>query len=158
MEVEPVGTVSSRRVETVDEDWGAVVSTISLDSDRFTPDAVCGLDTFSHVEVVYVFDRVDPDSVVTGARHPRGNPDWPEVGIFAQRAKRRPNRIGVCVCQLVDVRGLVLTVQGLDAVDGTPILDIKPYYGEYGPRGEVRQPDWSHEVMVRYWEPWAATP
>lgn len=70
--------------------------------------------------MVYVFDRVDPETVLLKARHPRNNPEWPSVGIFAQRAKARPNRIGVTVCRLVRVEGLELTVAALDAIDGTP--------------------------------------
>ncbi|MHB1534999.1 MAG: SAM-dependent methyltransferase [Acidimicrobiales bacterium] len=133
MELGPIGWVSSPRVEPIDDDWGGVTATIRLDGNRFTPDSLRGLDDFSHVEVVYIFDRVDPDGVQTGARRPRGNRDWPEVGIFAQRAKARPNRIGVSVCRLVAVDGLAVTVQGLDAIDGTPVLDIKPYMSEFAP-------------------------
>lgn len=147
----PIGRVASPRTEPLDDDWDAVTATVTLDGDRFAPDVLDGLDAFSHVEVVYVFDRVDPAGVETGARHPRGNPDWPRVGIFAQRAKGRPNRIGVSVCRLLGVDGLTLTVQALDAIDGTPVLDVKPYLAEFGPRGEVRQPAWSHELMSGYW-------
>lgn len=86
------------------------------------------------------------------ARHPRGNEQWPKVGIFAQRAKSRPNRLGVSVCRLVAVEALTITVQALDAIDGTPVLDLKPYMREFGPRGEVRQPAWSHELMATYWD------
>jgi tRNA (Thr-GGU) A37 N-methylase len=104
------------------------------------------------VEVVFVFDRVDPAGVVRGTRRPRGNPDWPEVGILAQRAKDRPNRIGTTVCELMAVRpGGVVEVRGLDAIDGTPVLDIKPYLAEFGPRGDVLQPAWSSELMAGYW-------
>jgi tRNA (Thr-GGU) A37 N-methylase len=94
---------------------------------------------------------VDPDGVCLHARHPRGNPDWPEVGILAQRAKDRPNRIGLCTCELVAVHGASIVVRGLDAVDGTPVLDVKPYLVEFAPRTEVRQPAWSHELMRDYW-------
>ena len=73
------------------------------------------------------------------------------MGIFAQRAKGRPNRIGVTVCRLLAVEGLTLTVQALDAIDGTPVLDLKPYMAEFGPRGEIRQPAWSRELMAGYW-------
>ena len=103
------------------------------------------------MEVVFVFDRVDPDAINVGARHPRGNTDWPAVGILAQRAKARPNRIGVSVCELLDVDGLRLRVRGLDAIDGSPVLDVKPYMPEFAPRGEVRQPSWSSELMRDYW-------
>ena len=98
-----------------------------------------------------MFDRVDPADVESGARHPRGNEAWPRVGIFAQRAKDRPNRIGVSVCRLLGVEGLDVRVAGLDAVDGTPVLDLKPVMEEFAPRGEVRQPDWARELMAGYW-------
>jgi tRNA (adenine37-N6)-methyltransferase len=94
---------------------------------------------------------VDPDRVQTASWHPRGNPDWPRVGVFAQRGSGRPNRIGVTVCRLLAVEGRSLTVQALDAIDGTPVLDVKPYLAEFAPRGEVRQPAWSQELMAAYW-------
>jgi tRNA-Thr(GGU) m(6)t(6)A37 methyltransferase TsaA len=150
MEMVPIGTVTSSRAEAIDDDWDAVTTTITLD-DRFGTEALQGLDAFSHLEVVYVFDRVDPTAVQTGARHPRGNAGWPSVGIFAQRAKARPNRLGVTVCSLLAVEGRTLSVRGLDAIDGTPVLDLKPYFTEFGPRGEVRQPAWSRELMADYW-------
>jgi tRNA-Thr(GGU) m(6)t(6)A37 methyltransferase TsaA len=150
--LEPIGRVSSAREEPLDDDWDAVTATVTLDGDRFAPDALSGLGAFSHVEVVYLFDRVDPDTIETGARHPRGNDAWPRVGIFAQRAKDRPNRLGVSVCRLLGVDGLAITVEALDAIDGTPVLDLKPYMAEFAPRGEVRQPAWSHELMTGYWQ------
>ena len=109
-----------------------------------------GLAEFSHVEVVYLFHLVDPASITTDARRPRGNPEWPEVGIFAQRGKGRPNRIGVSTCQLLGVGGTSVRVRGLDAIDGTPVLDIKPYMREFGPRGEIREPAWADEIMADY--------
>ena len=86
-----------------------------------------------------------------GARHPRGNPDWPRVGIFAQRGKDRPNRLGVSRCELLAVDGTAVRVRGLDAVDGTPVLDLKPWMAEFGPRGDMRQPAWASELMRGYW-------
>ena len=120
-------------------------------------DALRGLEAFSQVEVVYVFDRVDPQKVQTSARHPRSNGAWPEVGIFAQRAKGRPNRLGVSVCRLLGLHGPILKVRAFDAIDGTPVLDVKPYMVEFAPRGEVRQPDWSSELMAGYWDSPTAT-
>jgi tRNA (Thr-GGU) A37 N-methylase len=110
-----------------------------------------GLTEFTHVEVIYLFDRVDPETVTLGARVPRGNPAWPEVGIFAQRAKNRPNRLGLATCTLLAVDGSSIRVRGLDAIDGTPVLDIKPLMAEFGPRGPVHQPAWSHELMRDYY-------
>jgi tRNA (adenine37-N6)-methyltransferase len=121
-------------------------------SDEFDESALWGLDTFSHIEIVYVFDRVAVDKIEVGARRPRGNPEWPQVGIFAQRGKNRPNRIGVTTCSLLSVDGRDIAVRGLDAIDGTPVIDIKPYMNEFGPRGQVRQPEWATELMRRYWD------
>ena len=126
IDLSPIGWVRSSRNEAIDDDWDAVDATIELDADRFTAEAIAGLDAFSHVDVVYVFHLVSEDDVQTAARHPRGNTEWPKVGIFAQRAKMRPNRIGVTTCRLLEVDGLTLRVQGLDAIDGTPVVDIKP--------------------------------
>jgi tRNA-Thr(GGU) m(6)t(6)A37 methyltransferase TsaA len=149
--VEPVGTVVGGRAEAFDDDWDEERALIRLDAARFGPDALAGLDAFSHLEVVYRFHRVDPASVNTTARRPRGNPDWPEVGIFAQRGKNRPNLLGVSRCRLLRVDGLDVHVSGLDAIDGTPVLDIKPYMAEFGPRGETRQPEWATELMRAYY-------
>lgn len=149
--VTPIGTVRSTRSEAYDDDWDAETTTIELDATTFGPDALVGLADFSHVEVIYVFDRVPEDKVECGARHPRGNTDWPLVGIFAQRGKNRPNRIGASICEVLVVDGTTVRVRGLDAIDGTPVLDLKPYFAEFGPRGAHRQPVWSTELMTGYW-------
>jgi len=147
----PIGIVRSPRRDVEDDDWGAVVSTIELDAAQFGAEVVAGLADFSHVEVVYHFHRVPPEKIETAARHPRNRTDWPKVGIFAQRGKGRPNRLGVSRCRLLSVAGLTLTVQALDAVDGTPVLDVKPWMAEFGPLGDVRQPVWATELMARYY-------
>jgi len=149
--MEPLGFVRGGRTEAVDDDWADIEATVVLDADRLPVDAVAGLDGFSHVDVVFLFHLVDPGGVHLGARRPRGRPDWPEVGILAQRAKARPNRIGVTTCELVGVDGLELRVRGLDAIDGTPVLDVKPYMQAFAPRGPVREPAWVGELMAGYW-------
>ena len=148
----PIGIVRSPIHEPVDDIWGGVTARIELDGSRFSEESLAGLDEFSHVEIVFVFDRVSEAEVERGARHPRGRQDWPKVGIFSQRGKGRPNRIGVTICRLISVRHLAIEVEGLDAIDGTPVLDIKPYLRQFGPRGEVHQPAWATELMARYWE------
>ena len=147
----PIGTVRSTRSDVVDDDWDREEVSIELD-DRFSGDALAGLDSFSHVEVLFHMHRVEPTKIESGARHPRNNPDWPLVGIFAQRGKNRPNQIGTTVCRVLRVDGRRLFVEGLDAVDGTPVLDIKPWVRELGPRGETRQPAWMDELMREYWK------
>jgi tRNA-Thr(GGU) m(6)t(6)A37 methyltransferase TsaA len=148
--LEPVGVVVGGRAEPIDDDWGTVEAVIRLDGQRFAPDAVAGLDAFSHLCVVFQFHLVAEADVVTGARRPRGNPDWPRVGMFAQRAKMRPNRLGVSNCELVAVDGLDLHVRGLDAVSGTPVLDVKPFMREFEPAAS-RQPEWATELMAGYY-------
>lgn len=148
--LQPIGVVRGGRTTSDDDYWGGSISTIELDADRFGPDALAALDTFSHVIVIFHFHLLDEAAAERGGRHPRGRGDWPVAGIFAQRAKRRPNRIGVTTCRLVSVNGTHLTVEGLDAMAGTPVLDLKPYMVEFGPRGGVFQPAWSHELMVKY--------
>src|SRR5438876_5982744 len=147
-----IGTVRSPVREIVDDVWGGLVSRVELDANRFTADSLAGLAEFSHVEIVFHFHKLAETDLITGKRRPRGRADWPEVGIFAQRAKLRPNRIGVTVCRLLSVEGLAITVEGLDAVDGTPVLDLKPYMKEFGPKGEIRQPSWASESMAGYWK------
>jgi tRNA (Thr-GGU) A37 N-methylase len=150
--LEPVGFVVGGRTEPIDDDWGGVEAVIRLDGARFGLDAVAGLGAFSHLVVVFRFHLVDPADVQSGARRPRGNPDWPEVGMFAQRARMRPNRLGASTCRLSGVEGLDLHVLGLDAIDGSPVLDVKPFMREFEPPGgEVRQPAWSTELMRGYY-------
>jgi len=148
--IEPIGYVRSPRGDLRDDDWGSVSSSIELDA-AFSPECLDGIEEFSHAEIVFLFDRVAPARVERGTRHPRGNPAWPRVGIFAQRAKDRPNRIGTTIVEIVGRDGRSLHVRGLDAIDGTPVLDVKPIMAEFLPRSGVRQPQWSHELMHEYW-------
>ena len=149
--MEPIAHVEGGRSAPDDDHWGESLAMIQLDGARFAPEALAGLSDFSHVEVVFYFDRMSDADITTGARHPRGRGDWPKVGIFAQRGKNRPNRIGVSVCRLRKVEGLTLTVEGLDAIDRTPVLDIKPVLSGFLPRGTLREPDWAGEIMRDYW-------
>jgi tRNA (adenine37-N6)-methyltransferase len=97
--------------------------------------------------------------MMTGARAARGSnsirrasrQNRPKVGIFAQRGKNRPNRIGLCTCRVIAVDGLSLEVEGLDAIDGTPVLDIKPLMSGFQPRETIGEPAWAQEIMKDYW-------
>jgi tRNA (adenine37-N6)-methyltransferase len=148
---EAIGRVEAARSQAEDDYWGGEVACIRL-SEAFGDDALQGIEEFSHAEVIFFFDQVDPARVVSGARHPRNNPAWPAVGIFAQRGKNRPNRIGSTICRVLRREGRCLYVAELDAIDGTPVIDIKPVMAEFLPRGALRQPDWSHELMRHYWD------
>jgi tRNA-Thr(GGU) m(6)t(6)A37 methyltransferase TsaA len=149
--VKPIGHVRLEQSGPKEDYWGAVVSVIELDPMQFQPEAVAGLSEFSHIEVLFYFNQVPEENVQSGSRHPRNNDAWPKVGVFAQRAKMRPNRIGATICRLLAIQGLTLTVQGLDAYDDSPVLDIKPVFAEFIPqRNELKQPQWSHELMANY--------
>lgn len=148
-EVAAIGFVHSSRHEPIDDAWDSESSRIEL-VEPFDHTALQGLGEFSHCMVIYLFDRASWD-VTKMARHPRGNTDWPKVGIFAQRAKDRPNRLGVTICRIVEVVGNSVVVEGLDAIDGTPVLDLKPHMVEFGPRGATTQPQWVTELMQGYW-------
>ena len=138
--VEPVGFVHTARAAPEDDHWGGQTAEITL-ADGLTAEALTGLDAFSHVEVLFVFDQVPASKIVTGARHPRNNVAWPSVGIFAQRGKNRPNRIGSTICRVLAVEGTTLRVAELDAIDGTPVIDIKPY-DDYDRVEAPRVPAW----------------
>ncbi len=150
IELNPIAIVKNTRKLVKDDHWGDVVSTIEL-IPPMTEEALAGIESFSHIEVIFYFDQVQTDKIETGARHPRNNANWPLVGILAQRGKNRPNQIGTTICKLLDHSANTITVQGLDAVDGTPVLDIKPVMKEFLPQEEIRQPGWVGELMQNYW-------
>jgi tRNA-Thr(GGU) m(6)t(6)A37 methyltransferase TsaA len=146
----PIAHVHNTRNTLDDDDWGNIVSEIILEP-HFPNECLDGIETFSHIEVIYYFDRVEQGQKYPYSRHPRDNKSWPKVGIFAQRNKDRPNHIGLTIVRLIKGVSRGLLVAGLDAIDGTPVLDIKPVISEYLPREPIQQPDWSHELMKNYW-------
>jgi tRNA-Thr(GGU) m(6)t(6)A37 methyltransferase TsaA len=148
----PIGIVHTARTTPEDDFWGSVESVIELDETQVDADATRGLEEFSHIEVVFSFHLCDPERTTRGARHPRGNTALPKVGVLAQRVKDRPNHLGVSRCELIAVDGLRLRVRGLDAIDGTPVLDVKAYLSAMSPTPEtVREADWVHDVMESYY-------
>ncbi|WP_338767839.1 SAM-dependent methyltransferase [Nocardia vulneris] len=149
-EVVPIAHVVGGRSEPTDDHWGGTEAIIRIDDDRFTEESVQGLEAFSHLEVVFRFHLTDQTDLHFGARSARDNPDWPKVGIFGHRNMRRVNWLGVSRTRLLRVDGRDLHVAELDAVDGTPVLDIKPWFAEFGPRGDVQQAEWSTEMLKNY--------
>lgn len=149
--VQPIAFVQNERKMIEDDDWGEVRSTIIL-TDAFTEESVEGIETFSHIEVIFYFHKVTDKQIQYTARHPRNNEAYPKVGIFAQRGKNRPNRLGKTIVKVVGREGKMIVVEGLDAIDGTPVLDIKPVVKEFLPREDIIQPDWVTDVMKEYWK------
>ena len=150
-EMSPIGIVRSDRAEVVDDNWGVVESVIELDEDMLDADATLGLEDFSHLEVVFGFHLCDPEATTIGSRHPRGDTSLPRVGVLAQRVKDRPNHLGVSRCEIVDVDRLRIRVRGLDAIDGSPVFDVKPFLQSMVPaREDVSEPSWVASVMKNY--------
>jgi tRNA-Thr(GGU) m(6)t(6)A37 methyltransferase TsaA len=147
--LQPVAFVKNTRTDLSDDYWGSVISEIEL-AENIPADAFNGIDEFSHLEIIFHFNQSDKSKIVFSG-HPRGNKDWPHVGIFAQRKKDRPNALGLTIVELVKREGNKIWVKYLDAIDGTPILDIKPVMKEFLPSSEVRQPKWSNDLMKEYW-------
>lgn len=151
IQLTPIALVKNSRTEIEDDDWGEVISIIELDV-SMPDEALFEIESFSHAEIVYHFHLVPESKIENGSRRPRNNPDWPKVGILSQRGKNRPNRLGATIVKILRREGRQLHVQGLDAINGTPVLDIKPIMREFLPREEVHQPDWATELMKNYWK------
>jgi tRNA-Thr(GGU) m(6)t(6)A37 methyltransferase TsaA len=147
--IKPVAFVRNSRFDLTDDEWGTVISTIEL-AGGIEEDALMGIDAFSHLEIIYHFHKMSAEAL-PGVRHPRNNASYPLTGIFAQRNSSRPNGIGLCTVELIDHKGRELKVRYLDAVNGTPVIDIKPVYRQFEPQGAIVQPGWVDELTENYW-------
>ena len=147
--IRPVAKVINSRKEIMDDNWSDIISEIEL-LDDIPADSFTGIEAFSHLEIIFYFDKIDA-SKMSFASHPRGNTKYPFTGIFAQRKKDRPNAIGLTTVELLSHNGKKLMVKNLDAINGTPIIDIKPVLKEFMPQGNIRQPEWTHHLMKKYW-------
>lgn len=148
--VEPVAFVKNTRDRIEDDFWGDILSEIIL-IDRLTNDCLRGIEEFSHLEIIFYFHLCNPDKIDICATHPRGNENFPSVGVFAQRKKARPNLLGCTIVRLIKVSDRTLTVSGLDAVNESPVIDIKPVLREFLPLEPVQQPQWADDLMKKYW-------
>jgi tRNA-Thr(GGU) m(6)t(6)A37 methyltransferase TsaA len=146
--LEPIGTVESPVRERRDESWGAVEATIRVRADYRA--GLRGLESFSHALIVTYLHEARFEAARHLVRRPRGLAEMPAVGIFAQRAKDRPNPLGVTAVRIVRVLDGALVVRGLDAIDGTPVLDIKPYYPVFDRVDGATVPSWVDQLMKGY--------
>jgi tRNA-Thr(GGU) m(6)t(6)A37 methyltransferase TsaA len=140
--LQPIGYVRNGIAATPrpEHDWSGTVSEILL-RDGMSP-ALEGLARYSHVLVIYWADRaIDPAKMDLTVRH-RGDPGHPMVGVFASRSCFRPNPLGLKLAHLLEVKGSTLRVEGLDALDGTPVLDVKPFIPGYDSAEGALSPDW----------------
>ena len=144
----PIGTVSCPVTERTDENWGEIRSRIVLDPEF--AGGLLGLDGFSHAIVVTYLHQARYEREKHLQRRPRNLASMPRIGIFAQRAKNRPTPIGVTAVEILSAGHDYLEVKGLDAIDGTPVLDIKPYYPHFDRIDAPRVPEWVDRLMAGY--------
>ena len=148
IEFESIGTVNNNVTDKKDIGWGENVSRIVINPEL--KGGLMGLSEFSHIIVVYYLHEAKFNMEKHLTRRPRDREDMPLSGIFSQRAKDRPNPIGITSVKLVSVDDNVITVKGLDAVDGTPVLDIKPYFPVYDSKSNAEIPEWVDRLMDNY--------
>ena len=166
MVLRPVGTVRNKQKEMIWGPGGAgggswaekaarsiqaqeAISEIEIASDL--ANILDGIEEFSHLWIIYWADR-SPTPPHALQVHPMGREDWPLVGLFATRSPVRPNNLCLALVRLIERRGNALTVRGLDAVDGTPVVDIKPYTPGDAPAEEVKMPAWMHQMYHEFAE------
>ena len=146
--IAPIGYLKTNVKEETDQDWGKVVSDIVIEKNF--EKGLLGLEGFSHIIVLFLMHKATFNKDEDLVRRPQERRDMPCLGIFAQRAKHRPNPIGVTSVELISVNKNIIQVRGLDAIDGTPILDIKPYYPLYDLRTNSKTPVWVEKLMENY--------
>jgi len=144
--MEPIGYVTNGVDSPIDCGWAKVESRIVFQ--EYLIPALLGLSDFSHLLVVFWMHLAQPPTTLQ--RRPQNRDDMPDVGLLSQRSKHRPNPIGITTVPLVRIVGREIVVRGLDAVNGTPVLDIKPYYPHYDSPAETRVPEWVGRLMVDY--------
>jgi tRNA-Thr(GGU) m(6)t(6)A37 methyltransferase TsaA len=135
----PIAFVKNSRTEAIDDNWSAIESEIHL-ANPVPTEAFEGINSFSHLEIIYDFHQAGTGNLIYSG-HPRGNKNYPSAGIYTQRKKDRPNRIGTCIAELILHHGRMLKVRNLDAIDGTPVLDINPFLHNFCPIAKSGNPN-----------------
>jgi tRNA-Thr(GGU) m(6)t(6)A37 methyltransferase TsaA len=136
----PIGFVRNNIKEREIEDWRTITSEIIIKEDL--KEALSRIDEFSHIIVIYWMHKLPPSQRSIIKVHPKANQNLPLVGVFASRSPARPNPIGITTVKLLERRDNVLKVIGLDAINGTPVLDIKPYIPGDDSSTEAKTPGW----------------
>ncbi len=140
----PIGKVRCKFSEDeIRTKRSSIVSEIIIDTPYVR--AMDGVKSYSHLFVIFYMHKVPFQETKALKVHPRGRTDVEKVGIFATRSRSRPNPIGLAVVELLEKHGHSLKVRGLDALDGTPVLDIKPYDHIDAKKG-IRVPKWWYKI------------
>ena len=138
--IKAIGIVRNEIKQPLREGWEKIVSDIVVDSSL--SEALDGLEEFSHIVVIYWMHQATAAGRAPTKVHPRGKPGLPLVGVFTTRSPKRPNPVGIATVRLLQRQGNILKVEGLDAIDGTPIIDIKPYIPGYDSATNAKVPPW----------------
>lgn len=150
--IHPVAYVKNERKDPlIDNFWGEMVSEIEL-VNTIPAEALNGLEKVSHLEIIYFLHEIKSDHRIEYLSKPLENKNLPKTGIFAQRKKIRPNFLGSTIVKLLTRVDNKIYVQNLDAINGTPVIDIKPVYKEFLPKEKIEQPSWVSNLMLDYWE------
>lgn len=140
-EIRPIGYVINEIKKPRFGGWQDLISEIHLLPDF--SEGLEGIQDYSHLVILYWMDKVDKIKL---KMHPQGKDGVPTVGIFACRCPSRPNPIAVTTCQFIEIKERILKVKGLDAIDGTPIIDIKPYWPQYDVVVALKYPEWVNKL------------
>ncbi|MDH5419473.1 MAG: tRNA (N6-threonylcarbamoyladenosine(37)-N6)-methyltransferase TrmO [Candidatus Bathyarchaeota archaeon] len=138
IELKSIGFVKTKAIGKEVKDKGNVSEIVFRED---LAEALEGIEDFSHLFVIFWMHEISKEERETMKVHPRGRSDMPLLGAFATRTPHRPNPIGLTVVELLKVEGNVVTIRGLDAFDGTPVLDIKPF-DKWDMVEDARVPEW----------------
>ena len=141
--IQPIGYVKNNLGRRSYNEWRDTESEIIISEEY--QDALIRLDDFSHIEVIFYLHEMDRE--FRTRIHPTGNPEYPLMGAFATRTPNRPSKIALTTCKLLGVEGNILRVRGLDAIDGSPVLDIKPYSGKHVE--DLKVPQWIQDIREK---------
>lgn len=140
--LKPLGKAKNKVKKPMLPGWKDVITEIVIDK-RYSK-GLDGIEDYSHIIIVYWMDKEIECHL---KHHPQGREDIPYIGIFACRCPQRPNRIAISTAELVRRRGNTIKVKGLDIVNGTPILDIKPYTPQYDQVKKAKVPNWASKLV-----------
>jgi len=161
--LKPVGIVSNQAQEIDWRDYGSsswhsraalmkkqLESASELIINSYLDGILDGIESYSHINVIYWAHLIPAERRSLTRVHPMGRTDLPLTGVFTTHSPARPNSILVTIVRLIERKGNVLIVTGLDALDGSPILDIKPYLPNEKSLGEIKIPDWMQQIHQEF--------
>jgi tRNA-Thr(GGU) m(6)t(6)A37 methyltransferase TsaA len=139
--MQPIGVVACAGDDVARQDWSRARSEVRLRAEL--AEALLGLADYSHVIVIGWLDRIPEELRQRAQAYPSGDERLPLQGALALRGGARPNPLSFTVCRLLGIEGATLRLEGLDLVDGTPVLDVKPYIAYYDALAKATIPKWA---------------